>query len=170
MSGTDEALDNRRDEIKSALRELGDVIRATRAPELGWLKGLRSGWPEAPAEILGLKDRHEQAEAGAAPTTRVIWARPSPEAIDRADALLLLVMALPQKQAIIAIGYGVRVSMPVLAGYLHISRRAGWYVLNDACDRLYARMVSPIKMQKKTLRAVGKPDSISFQDAKGMSR
>ena len=124
------------DEIKAALKEMGLVLRATYVPELTWISDLRAAWPDAPHEQLSLKDRFEQWEQGGAPIVRVWRQQPSPEAIDRADKLLWLVMALPNPHRKITIGWAIRNKMRDLAKDCHISKRKAWYVFNDACLNL----------------------------------
>lgn len=124
--------------IRALLREMGDVIRETRAPELGWLSPPRALWPDAPAELLGLKDRAEQRAQGGEPTVRVIRAQPSPEAIDRAERLIERVRQFPKHQAIVVIGFGCRIHMGKLAAHreVRVSRQHAWALLGGACDVL----------------------------------
>lgn len=124
--------------IRRALREMGTMIRQTRAAELGWLAPPRAAWPDAPDDQLGLKDRHEQAEQGGAPVVRVIEAHLLPEQIDRAEALLDRVRKFPKRQAIIMVGFGCRIHMGKLAKHreVRVSRRHAWRILDGGCDVL----------------------------------
>lgn len=129
--------DDARAAIRRALREMGTMLRQTRAPELGWLATPKALWPDAPYEQLGLKDRAEQAEAGGEPTVRIIEARLLPDQIDRAQALLERVMRMRPSQRIVVVGWSVKVHMGVLAKHVHVSRRTAWSMLGGACDVLW---------------------------------
>lgn len=124
--------------VRQSLREMGTMIRQTHCPELGWLGDMRSGWPEAPQEVLGLKDRAEQAEAGGLPTVRIIEAKLAPEQISRAEKLLERVRRFPRHQAIIVVGWACKFHMGKVAKHRQVrcSRRHAWNILNGACEVL----------------------------------
>lgn len=125
------------DALKNELRLMGRMIRETRASELGWLRPPKSAWPDAPMQQLGLKDRLDQTEAGAAPIVKVIEARLSPEEISRSEAMLEQVMNLPRREArVIVIGWSTGISMRKLARFVKLSKRQSWRIFDRACARL----------------------------------